>query len=116
MARGVSATVAFLSQGLEQAAGVGRGQDVGEVAVDAAAPVRVLVDRARQVRLLGRELDVLVEGPSRTDPDKLRGRTRHNKTVNFTGMAQPGEFARVEIASATSTTLAGEESLLARLS
>ena len=36
--------------------------------------------------------EVLVEGPSRTDPAKLRGRTRHNKTVNFTGLAQPGEL------------------------
>jgi len=75
---------------------------------------RIATERAQ--RFVGRELDVLVEGPSRTDPDKLRGRTRHNKTVNFSGVAQPGDFARVEITSATSTTLAGEESLLARLS
>jgi len=75
---------------------------------------RIATERAQ--RFVGREMDVLVEGPSRTDPDKLRGRTRHNKTVNFSGVAQPGEFARVEIMSATSTTLAGEESLLARLS
>ncbi|HEX6712113.1 MAG TPA: tRNA (N6-isopentenyl adenosine(37)-C2)-methylthiotransferase MiaB [Thermoleophilaceae bacterium] len=75
---------------------------------------RIATERAQ--RFVGRELDVLVEGPSRTDPDRLRGRTRHNKTVNFTGVAQPGDFARVEITGATSTTLAGEESLLARLS
>lgn len=75
---------------------------------------RIALERAQ--RFVGREMDVLVEGASRTDPDKLRGRTRHNKTVNFSGIAQPGEFARVEITSATSTTLAGEESLLARLS
>jgi tRNA-2-methylthio-N6-dimethylallyladenosine synthase len=75
---------------------------------------RIATERAR--RFVGRDMDVLVEGASRTDPDKLRGRTRHNKTVNFTGMAQPGEFARVKITGATSTTLAGEESLLARLS
>jgi len=75
---------------------------------------RIATERAQ--RFVGREMDVLVEGASRTDPDKLRGRTRHNKTVNFSGLAQPGEFARVEIMSATSTTLAGEESLLARLS
>ena len=74
---------------------------------------RIATERAQ--RFVGRELDVLVEGPSRTDPDKLRGRTRHNKTVNFTGVAKPGDFARVEITRATSTTLAGEESLLARL-
>jgi hypothetical protein len=33
--------------------------------------------------------------------------------VNFHGGAQPGEMAEVEIESATSTTLAGEEVLVA---
>ena len=69
----------------------------------------------RAQRFVGRTQEVLVEGPSRTDRLKLRGRTRHNKTVNFAGVAEPGELAHVEIASATSTTLAGEEALLARL-
>src|SRR3712207_515964 len=68
----------------------------------------------RAQRFVGRTMEVLVEGPSRTDPAKLRGRTRHNKTVNFSGLAQPGETAQVEIHSATSTTLAGEEKLAAR--
>jgi tRNA-2-methylthio-N6-dimethylallyladenosine synthase len=70
--------------------------------------------RERAERFVGREMEVLVEGPSRTDPSKLRGRTRHNKTVNFTGLARPGEMAQVEITGATSTTLAGEELLLSR--
>jgi tRNA-2-methylthio-N6-dimethylallyladenosine synthase len=74
---------------------------------------RIATERAQ--RFVGRTMEVLVEGPSRTDPSKLRGRIRHNKTVNFTGLAQPGELAMVEIGSATSTTLAGEEALLARL-
>jgi tRNA-2-methylthio-N6-dimethylallyladenosine synthase len=69
----------------------------------------------RAQRFVGRTMEVLVEGESRTDPSRLRGRTRHNKTVNFSGVAQPGELTEVEIASATSTTLAGEESLLARV-
>jgi tRNA-2-methylthio-N6-dimethylallyladenosine synthase len=69
----------------------------------------------RAQRFVGRTMDVLVEGPSRTDATRLRGRTRHNKTVNFTGVAQPGELTQVEIQSATSTTLAGEELLLARV-
>jgi tRNA-2-methylthio-N6-dimethylallyladenosine synthase len=69
----------------------------------------------RSQRFVGREMDVLVEGASRTDSDRLRGRIRHNKTVNFSGMAEPGEYARVEIESATSTTLAGSESLLSRV-
>ena len=40
----------------------------------------------------GRTLEVLVEGPSRTDPSRLRGRTRHNKVVNFEGLGAPGEI------------------------
>ena len=44
----------------------------------------------------------------------LRGRSRHNKAVNFAGLARPGEIVPVEIHAATSQTLAGEESLLSR--
>ena len=69
----------------------------------------------RAQRFVGRTMEVLVEGPSRTDPAKLRGRIRHNKTVNFDGVAQPGEIVDVSIGSATSTTLAGEERLLSRV-
>ncbi|HEV3092931.1 MAG TPA: tRNA (N6-isopentenyl adenosine(37)-C2)-methylthiotransferase MiaB [Solirubrobacteraceae bacterium] len=78
--------------------------------------VEVVQRRAheRAQRFVGRTLEVLVEGPSRTDPDRLRGRTRHNKVVNFTGLAQPGELAQVEIATASSQTLSGQESLLDR--
>jgi tRNA-2-methylthio-N6-dimethylallyladenosine synthase len=71
--------------------------------------------RERAQRFVGRTLEVLVEGSSRTDPDRLRGRTRHNKVVNFTGLAAPGELTQVRIDSATSQTLAGEELLLARV-
>ncbi len=70
--------------------------------------------RERAQRFLGRTVNVLVEGPSRTDPSRLRGRTRHNKTVNFDGTAVPGELVDVEISSATSTTLGGSERLLSR--
>src|SRR2546427_563169 len=69
----------------------------------------------RAGRFVGTEQEVLVEGPSRTDPAKLRGRTRHNKTVNFSGLAQPGELVQVSITGATSTTLAGEELLVSRV-
>src|SRR5436190_9562483 len=53
--------------------------------------------------------EVLVEGASRTDPERLRGRTRRNTTVNFAGTASPGELVPVEIQDATSTTLRGVE-------
>jgi tRNA-2-methylthio-N6-dimethylallyladenosine synthase len=70
--------------------------------------------RERAQRFVGRTVEVLVEGSSRTDPDRLRGRTRHNKVVNFAGLATAGELANVAVHSATSQTLAGEERLLAR--
>ena len=70
--------------------------------------------RERAQRFVGRTVEVLVEGSSRTDPDRLRGRTRHNKVVNFAGLAAPGEMAAVAVHSATSQTLAGEERLVAR--
>lgn len=57
--------------------------------------------------------EVLVEGPSRTDSSKLRGRTRYNKTVNFSGVTGPGEMAYVEIDGSTSSTLSGDEVLVA---
>jgi tRNA-2-methylthio-N6-dimethylallyladenosine synthase len=71
--------------------------------------------RQRAERFVGRTMEVLVEGASRTDPAKLRGRIRHNKTVNFDGTASPGELVEVEITGATSTTLSGSERLLSRV-
>jgi tRNA-2-methylthio-N6-dimethylallyladenosine synthase len=70
--------------------------------------------RERAERFVGRAVEVLVEGPSRTDESRLRGRTGHNKTVNFDGTAEPGETVEVEITGATSTTLSGHERLLSR--
>ncbi len=71
--------------------------------------------RERAQRFVGRTMEVLVEGPSRTDASRLRGRGRHNKTVNFDGVAEPGELVLVEIESATSTSLSGHEKLLSRV-
>jgi tRNA-2-methylthio-N6-dimethylallyladenosine synthase len=78
--------------------------------------VEVVQRRAAQraERFVGRTLDVLVEGTSRTDPSRLRGRSGHGKTVNFSGLAQAGEIVEVQITGSTSQTLSGEMSLLAR--
>jgi tRNA-2-methylthio-N6-dimethylallyladenosine synthase len=78
--------------------------------------VEVVQRRAREraQRFVGRTLDVLVEGHSRHDPSRLRGRTSHNKVVNFDGLGAPGEIVPVAISAATSQTLTGEESLVAR--
>jgi tRNA-2-methylthio-N6-dimethylallyladenosine synthase len=103
-----------------------RGTEAAEMADQVPHEVKVarmgrLVDvvqrraRERAQRFIGRTLEILVEGTSRTDPDRLRGRSRHNKVVNFAGLASPGELVEVEITGATSQTLTGEASLLARV-
>jgi tRNA-2-methylthio-N6-dimethylallyladenosine synthase len=71
--------------------------------------VEVVQRRAaeRAQRFVGRTMEVLVEGSSRTDATRLRGRTRHGKAVNFDGVAAAGETVQVEIEAATSQTLSG---------
>ena len=66
----------------------------------------------RNEERVGRVEEVLVEGPSRTDHLRQRGRTRRNTTVNFAGAGVPGELVNVVIDSATSTTLRGREASL----
>jgi tRNA-2-methylthio-N6-dimethylallyladenosine synthase len=86
-----------------------------EVKVERMERLVELVQRiaaARNAARVGSVEEVLVEGPSRTDADLLRGRTRRNTTVNFTGDAQPGDLVDVTIERATSTTLAGVQSAL----
>jgi tRNA-2-methylthio-N6-dimethylallyladenosine synthase len=61
----------------------------------------------RNEQRIGLVEEVFVEGPSRTDPARQRGRTRRNTTVNFSGSAAPGELVDVVIDAATSTTLSG---------
>src|ERR687890_590858 len=103
-----------------------RGTEAAEI-VDGVVPHEVKVERMNRLvevvqrraheraqRFVGRTLDVLVEGPSRTDPSRHRGRSRHGKVVNFSGIAVPGEIVPVLITRATSQTLGGELSLLAR--
>ena len=70
------------------------------------------VAAARNAARVGCVEEVLVEGPSRTEPSLLRGRTRRNTTVNFSGSAAPGDLVAVEILGATSTTLKGRETTL----
>jgi tRNA-2-methylthio-N6-dimethylallyladenosine synthase len=66
----------------------------------------------RNADRVGRIEEVLVEGPARTSPALLRGRTRRNTTVNFTGTALPGELVEVLVEGSTSTTLRGREASL----
>ncbi|HEV2592228.1 MAG TPA: tRNA (N6-isopentenyl adenosine(37)-C2)-methylthiotransferase MiaB [Gaiellaceae bacterium] len=67
--------------------------------------------RERNASRIGRVEEVLVEGTSRTDGSLLRGRTRRNTTVNFSGDAAPGRLVDVLIDSSTSTTLRGTQTV-----
>ncbi len=67
------------------------------------------VAAARNAQRVGRVEEVLVEGPSRTDPTLKRGRTRRNTTVVFAGDAPPGSLVPVTVEGATSTTLRGSQ-------
>jgi tRNA-2-methylthio-N6-dimethylallyladenosine synthase len=64
---------------------------------------------ARNRELLGREVEVLVEGPSRKDPERLSGRTRDNRIVHFKGPALlAGTFRKVRITDTGFVALGGE--------
>jgi tRNA-2-methylthio-N6-dimethylallyladenosine synthase len=67
------------------------------------------VAATRNAERVGGVEEVLVEGTSRTDSSLLRGRTRRNTTVNFSGTADPGALVDVRIEAATSTTLRGKQ-------
>ena len=66
----------------------------------------------RNAERIGRVEQVLVEGPSRTNTSILRGRTRRNTTVNFSGNAEAGALVDVRIEGSTSTTLRGTQAAL----
>lgn len=57
-------------------------------------------------RDIGKEFEVLVEGPSKRNPEEFCGRTSQNKFVVFKrGNAMRGDFVRVRVYDATSATL-----------
>lgn len=58
---------------------------------------------------LGKEFEVLIEGESKRSSEKLYGRTSQNKVVVFDrGEAKIGDYVNVRIKSCTSATLMGE--------
>jgi len=65
--------------------------------------------RAISERMVGSTQRILVEGPSRKDPDELAGRTENNRVVNFRGApGLVGRFADVRIVAALPHSLRGE--------
>jgi tRNA-2-methylthio-N6-dimethylallyladenosine synthase len=61
-------------------------------------------------RMVGTVQRVLVDGPSRKDPEELSGRTENNRVVNFPGSVdRVGDFADVRITAALPNSLRGEQ-------
>ncbi|MDU4935751.1 MAG: tRNA (N6-isopentenyl adenosine(37)-C2)-methylthiotransferase MiaB [Peptostreptococcaceae bacterium] len=60
---------------------------------------------------IGKTVEVLVEGKSKTDDNRFMGRTRQNKLVNFDAKSEDliGKLINVEITSATGFSLIGKE-------
>jgi tRNA-2-methylthio-N6-dimethylallyladenosine synthase len=69
------------------------------------------VSHRRNKRYLGKTVEVLVEGRSQRNPERITGRTRTNKIVNFIGPDSfIGELVDVEIESANAWALRGSVS------
>ena len=60
--------------------------------------------------LVGKQVEILCEGPSRNNPDTLSGRTRTNKIVIIEGNAErfTGQLFDVRIDACTGYTLYGD--------
>ena len=64
---------------------------------------------ASNLRDVGREFEVLVEGESKRDRNQLSGRTSQNKVVVFDrGYHRVGDYVRVRITGCTPATLFGD--------
>jgi tRNA-2-methylthio-N6-dimethylallyladenosine synthase len=72
--------------------------------------LQIVNESARRAgqRLVGREVEVLCEGPSKTNPARLMGRTRTNKIVVFEGDEKlAGEIVDVRVQRANGFSLYG---------
>jgi tRNA-2-methylthio-N6-dimethylallyladenosine synthase len=62
----------------------------------------------RNKEMIGKSVEVLVEGTSKTDESKLTGRTRQNQIVVFDGSSSLlGKLTNVDIVDSTDLTLFG---------
>jgi tRNA-2-methylthio-N6-dimethylallyladenosine synthase len=84
----------------------------GDVAEDRMTRLVELVQRLgreRNLPMVGRTVEVLVERASRHAAGEVMGRTRGHKPVNFPSEAAPGALVQVELLEATSTSFRGRE-------
>ncbi|HUP70709.1 MAG TPA: tRNA (N6-isopentenyl adenosine(37)-C2)-methylthiotransferase MiaB [Acidimicrobiales bacterium] len=83
-----------------------------EVVAERFDRLKVVVERSALLKhqaRVGRVEEVLVEGPSKRDPNVLTGRTRQNKLLHFfSEVLAPGSFATVVVTGAAPHHLTGE--------
>jgi tRNA-2-methylthio-N6-dimethylallyladenosine synthase len=83
-------------------------------------PGRVKIDRLRRLqalqkdiqerrsrRFVGRDVEVLVEGPSKKRPGEWTGRTPEARIVNFEGVSAPGRFEHLRVLATTAFSMRG---------
>ncbi|HCB37799.1 MAG TPA: tRNA (N6-isopentenyl adenosine(37)-C2)-methylthiotransferase MiaB, partial [Acidimicrobiaceae bacterium] len=84
-----------------------------DVAKNRMARLRTVVERSARAgndARVGRREEVVVEGRSKTDADRLTGRTRQNRLVHFRSAdaLRPGTYATVDVTDSATFHLLGE--------
>ncbi len=65
-----------------------------------------MISLGKNQALIGENVEVLIEGPSKRNPNKMMGRTRQNKTAVFDGERNlAGSIQTVIVKDATALTL-----------
>ncbi len=84
-------------------------KEVVQARFDRLLELQARISLERNHAALGREEEILVEGPSKKDPERLTGRTRTNKLVHYPSDDAPeGSFRTVLITGAHPHHLDGE--------
>jgi tRNA-2-methylthio-N6-dimethylallyladenosine synthase len=91
---------AQMSDQIDECAKEARNQDLLQIVNES--------NRRKLEHLVGRDVEVLCEGPSKTNPARLMGRTRTNKIVVFDGNDDLiGEIVHVQVRQANGFSLYG---------
>jgi tRNA-2-methylthio-N6-dimethylallyladenosine synthase len=84
-------------------------EDVKSRRLDQVLNLQESITAEKNLQLEGHTVEILVEGPSETDPEKMTGRTRTNKIVNYYGSpSDAGKLINIEIKKAMLHSLFGE--------
>jgi len=66
------------------------------------------IQQLRNNRWVGREVEVLIEGPSKRDASRWTGRSPESRVVHFEGSSGPGRLETVRVIGATAYSLKAE--------